>query len=59
MCGIFGIHCFDGQPVSPQLVEAAYQAQRHRGPDDRGFLGLSSTGATRLTRKSAELEDPV
>lgn len=38
MCGIFGIFNLDGAPVDAGAVARAAQAQRHRGPDDEGFL---------------------
>jgi asparagine synthase (glutamine-hydrolysing) len=37
MCGIAGI-CALGRDVDPALIEAANRAQRHRGPDDEGYL---------------------
>ena len=38
MCGIVGIFNFDGAPVSTQSLLDATTIQRHRGPDDEGYL---------------------
>src|SRR5215207_2856851 len=38
MCGIFGIFNLDGAPVDAAALARATRAQRHRGPDDEGYL---------------------
>ncbi|MBS0446973.1 MAG: asparagine synthase (glutamine-hydrolyzing) [Proteobacteria bacterium] len=37
MCGIHGIHRFDGAPVEPRELSAMGNVTRHRGPDDEGM----------------------
>lgn len=41
MCGFVGIISLDGAPVSPASLVKAANVQRHRGPDDQGFLLVS------------------
>ena len=41
MCGFVGIISLDGAPVSPASLVRAANVQRHRGPDDQGFLLVS------------------
>ena len=38
MCGIVGIFNLDGAAIDPSVIVAATRVQRHRGPDDEGFL---------------------
>lgn len=38
MCGFVGLVNLDGAPVDPAALVAATNIQRHRGPDDQGFL---------------------
>ena len=38
MCGILGIHRFDGRPVRPADLRAMSQVCAHRGPDDEGYV---------------------
>jgi asparagine synthase (glutamine-hydrolysing) len=51
MCGIAGIHRFDGAPVDAAQLEAMVDALEHRGPDDRGTWidGSVGLGHTRLS----------
>jgi asparagine synthase (glutamine-hydrolysing) len=46
MCGIVGIFNLDGRPIDLSLLERATHVQRHRGPDDEGYLLVD----TRLNR---------
>lgn len=46
MCGIVGIFNLDGGPVDVLSLVRATRVQRHRGPDDEGYLlANTSTGA--------------
>ncbi len=46
MCGIAGLYSSNGQPLDRTLVIRMTEAQRHRGPDDEGYLaGHIPTGA--------------
>ena len=38
MCGILGYISFDGSAVNPASFSRANQIQKHRGPDDEGYL---------------------
>jgi asparagine synthase (glutamine-hydrolysing) len=38
MCGIYGIWHGDGRPVDTAALRRATDRQRHRGPDDEGYL---------------------
>src|SRR5947208_10441094 len=38
MCGIFGHWQLDHQPVDINKLQQATTVQRHRGPDDEGYL---------------------
>lgn len=38
MCGILGYISFDGSAVNPASFSKANQIQKHRGPDDEGYL---------------------
>jgi asparagine synthase (glutamine-hydrolysing) len=51
MCGILGIHRFDGNTVDPRILAAMAQTLGHRGPDDHGFWqhGSVGFGHTRLS----------
>lgn len=42
MCGIFGIWQQDGQPIELALLQSATTALRHRGPDDEGYVLIST-----------------
>ena len=45
MCGICGIVCLDGEEtVSERLLREMTAAQRHRGPDDEGYLSEPGVG---------------
>ena len=45
MCGICGIVCLDGEEtVSEGLLREMTAAQRHRGPDDEGYLSEPGVG---------------
>jgi asparagine synthase (glutamine-hydrolysing) len=44
MCGIAGFVNLDGAPVDLDVLSAMTDMVRHRGPDDRGTLGLSLRG---------------
>jgi asparagine synthase (glutamine-hydrolysing) len=46
MCGIAGFVNLDGAPVDAGVLGAMTDMIRHRGPDDRGTLGLSLRGGT-------------
>jgi asparagine synthase (glutamine-hydrolysing) len=48
MCGIFGLFNLDGAGLDPGLVIAATRIQRHRGPDDEGFLLLDTSSGRGL-----------
>lgn len=57
MCGINGVFNLNGAAVDPSKVLDATRIQRHRGPDDEGFLFLNtSTGEARPCR--GEESDP-
>jgi len=38
MCGILGIWNLIGKPIKPDLLSVMNNIQRHRGPDDEGYL---------------------
>jgi len=38
MCGICGIVSLSSRDVSPEILHRMARAQRHRGPDDEGYL---------------------
>jgi asparagine synthase (glutamine-hydrolysing) len=42
MCGIFGIFNLDGGAIDLTRLVAGTEIQRHRGPDDEGFLLVNS-----------------
>lgn len=42
MCGITGIYKFDSKPVDLRLLNKMASVISHRGPDDEGYLALSS-----------------
>lgn len=44
MCGIAGFINLDGAPADAGVLGAMIDMVRHRGPDDRGTLGLSLRG---------------
>jgi asparagine synthase (glutamine-hydrolysing) len=50
MCGIAGILANRGQAADPDWIGRMEQALRHRGPDDRGFLGWHESGAVQSSR---------
>jgi asparagine synthase (glutamine-hydrolysing) len=39
MCGIAGLISFES-PVGPDLISSMTRAQRHRGPDDEGYVAI-------------------
>jgi asparagine synthase (glutamine-hydrolysing) len=49
MCGFVLAMNLDGAPVDPRALVAAADIQRHRGPDDNGFLLTSLGGTEALT----------
>ena len=45
MCGICGVLCLDGEnTVDESVLRQMSTAQRHRGPDDEGYLCASGVG---------------
>ena len=42
MCGIFGILNLNGASVDLSLISQAANVQRHRGPDDEGYLLINT-----------------
>ena len=46
MCGIFGILNLNGASVDVSLVAEAANAQRHRGPDDEGYVLINTRTET-------------
>lgn len=42
MCGIAGILQCDRTPVNKAVLRSMSEAIQHRGPDDRGYLGLTA-----------------
>ncbi|MGY1649740.1 asparagine synthase (glutamine-hydrolyzing) [Geodermatophilus sp. SYSU D01119] len=44
MCGIVGVHRWDGRPVDPDLLDAMAGQLVHRGPDGHGRWTSGSTG---------------
>ena len=51
MCGIIGVFNLNGAAVDPSNILDATRIQKHRGPDDEGFLFLNtSTGESRPCR---------
>lgn len=44
MCGIVGIHNFDGAPIDPNVLENMAQLIAYRGPDDEGFWFAKGVG---------------
>ncbi len=57
MCGIAGIHRFDGRRVEADQAERLFRLLRHRGPDGQGFLGLAPDGPVQVVGDSKELQD--
>src|ERR1017187_8377923 len=59
MCGILAVHRLDGQNVPTAQLQAALRAQRHRGPDEYGWVGFATQGAPLWTRDMTELAAPT
>ncbi len=57
MCGIFGILNLNGEPLDVSLVSQATNTQRHRGPDDEGYV-LLNTQTGRATSCGGPDTDP-
>ncbi len=47
MCGIAGIYHFNGEPISPQVLERMTASIAHRGPDDYGYAVFDLRGQAR------------
>ena len=41
MCGIAGFFNLNGAPADPAVLRRMTDVQRHRGPDDQGFVLFS------------------
>ena len=48
MCGIVGIFNLNGESLDPALILQAAEAQRHRGPDDEGYLLINTHSGTTI-----------
>ncbi len=63
MCGIAGIFNLEGEPVKPERIWRAAQAQRHRGPDDEGYLLVNTRSGSTVScggpETNARLELPL
>ncbi|MDQ3665633.1 MAG: asparagine synthase (glutamine-hydrolyzing) [Acidobacteriota bacterium] len=57
MCGIVGVFNLDGGPVDVPLLVRATRVQRHRGPDDEGYL-LANTFDGSVVSCGGEETDP-
>src|SRR5215207_6372643 len=57
MCGIFGIVNFDGAPLDARLLVQGARVQRHRGPDDEGYL-LADTRSDFVAACGGDESDP-
>ncbi len=57
MCGIFGIWQAKQAPLDLMQVQSATTTQRHRGPDDEGYL-LVNTGSGRAVACGGPDTDP-
>lgn len=59
MCGIAGIIDYrnDGL-IRPELLQRLGKVLKHRGPDDRGFLGWDGQGPVEVTRDPDRLNRP-
>jgi len=51
MCGIVGIVNFDRLPINVDVLKAMSSSISHRGPDDKGYLGLTGESDILLDRE--------
>lgn len=59
MCGFVGAVNLAGGPVAPASLVAAANIQRHRGPDDQGFLLASRQQGTVTTFAADRAPEPA
>jgi asparagine synthase (glutamine-hydrolysing) len=52
MCGIVGIVNFDRSPIDVDILKAMSHSISHRGPDDKGYLGVTGESGILLDREA-------